>query len=461
MRPKTLYGKLLLAFIGVLFVTEILILALFISTAGRGFRKNIHLQTVAKLVIFKQSVADKLAQFPHLPLEDNSELITLLATFSKVFDLKIWITGLNNDVLFQTEDSIPNLVLKQHAMRETHQEGIRLYHLSRRHLSYYAAIRMVHNDNAFILHLYLNKTHEKKPEAIFLFGLLIIGGAIALMIVPLTRLITKRLARLNQSALDFADGNLKRRIDMKGHDEIAALGKSFNFMADKLEIMIQGSKEMMANISHELRSPLARIRMSQELISERLNSGATKDLNKYTKYIDQDIETLDRLIDRILLLSKMDFQNVTTAKEKVILASFFNEISERFRPALQSKNIEVITKIENGLHLYWDLQALDTICSNLLDNAVKYSTADSQIRVCAQKSNNNCILFTITNPYRQLTQKQLEDMFKPFYREDKDDTAGSGLGLAIVKKLMEKNDAVITAKNGGSGLVFELEFKNQ
>jgi signal transduction histidine kinase len=457
MKLKSLYVKILLAFAGVLFVTEILILALFIGTAGRTFKKHIDRQSVAKLVVFRNSVSEKLADAPELALADNRELAQYLSTFARLFDLTIWMTGPDNDVVFNSGAIPDESALNLRRGSRTDQEGIRLYHLSRRHFSYYAAIRMRHQDQPFTLHLYLNREHEKKPEAVFFVGLLVIGGVIALLIIPLTRFITRRIAQVNESALDFAGGNLKRRAKVEGKDEIAELAGSFNFMADKLEKMIRGNREMMANISHELRSPLARIRMSKELIRDRVDLLADVDIKRYADHIDQDIDALDNLIDQILKLSKMDFEEGEDHREVLMLEPFFDEIASRFEPVLKGNNLTIKKSIGKEVCVVWDRQALDIVLSNLLDNAAKYTDPGSRIMVEAKKA-AGCVQFSIANPSTSIGESELEQLFKPFFRGDKT-VSGAGIGLAIVKKLVEKNNASIAARTENGSLIFELEFK--
>lgn len=461
MKPKTLYVKILLAFIGVLFVTIILILILFVSTAGRSFRQHIDRQSIAKLMIFKQSVTEKLDHLPRVNVENNQELIHYLNTFSRLFDLRIWLTGHDETLLFKSEGAPVKLSLRRHRNRDVVQDGVRLYHLSRRHLSYYATIRMRHQGLPFTLHLYLNKEHEKKPEAVFFFGLLTIGGVIALLIIPLARFITRRLAQVNESALDFAGGNLKRRARVDGQDEISELAGSFNFMADKLEKMIRGNKEMMANISHELRSPLARIRMSKELIRDRVAPLPDVDIKRYADHIDNDIDALDNLIDQILKLSKMDFEESGENRETLVLDLFIADIAARFAPVLKGKNLKIEKQMTREIKVVWDRQSLDTVLTNLFDNAVKYTDQGTVIDVTTTRSASGRVLFSISNPSRAYNDAELEQLFKPFIRKDKGSVTGAGIGLAIVKKLVEKNRAKITARNVNNNIVFELEFNNE
>ena len=459
MKPRTLYVKILLAFLGVLIVTEAVILALFIATAGRTFKRRIDEQSIAKLMIFKETVQEKINNFPHRSVEENEDFTIFLTTFSQLFDLKIWVTLPDETVVFKTFSADSPFSMDGHFHKNVVKNGIRLYHLSRRHLSYYANMNIKNHGQHYTLHLHLDKQHAKKPEAPFFIGLAIIGGIIALLVIPLSRLITRRIAQLNASALEFAAGNLGTRTHIKGRDEIAGLGRTFNFMADRLEKMIQGQKEMMANLSHELRSPLTRIRMSKELIRERLNTiPDTEAVGRYADHIDRDIDTLDHLIDQILKLSKMDFQTPAESIERIDLAVFFKGVERRFAPALLHRHLTMEKDFQDGITIEADQQDLDTILSNLVDNAVKYCNDSGRIRVTAETREED-VVFSIANSFRPLSPSEIDRFFQPFFRGDKTGSGGSGLGLTIIEKLVKKSGAAISARSSNADLIFELRFK--
>jgi two-component system sensor histidine kinase CpxA len=461
MKLKSLYSKLLLSFLGVLFITLILIIVLFVVTAGRSFRHHVDEQAVVKLLIFKDAVQGKVNQKPLVPLGENKEVNELLHTFSDLFDLKIWVTAPDKSILIKTFSSPINMKESKIGKHIVSKDGVRFYYLSGRYLKYYAQIYIEADNKINTLHILLNKEREKKPEAVFLIGLLCIGAVIAILLIPLTRIITKRIKYLKKSALEFADGNLSCRADIKGFDEIAELGKSFNFMADKLAKIIQGNKELAVNISHELRSPLTRIRVSKELIQDKLDTddmATRKDIKRYIQNIDQDIENLDDLIDKILKLSKMDFQESPLSMEPINLNQIFKDLEKKYLPSLKQKNLTLQMDIPESLILNADKNIIASILSNLIDNAVKYTSKSGTIHITAFKGSKETLSISIANSYRELDSEELEKLFEPFYRIEGNKNPGSGLGLTIVKKQLKQCRGHIVAKNSKTGLTFELEF---
>ncbi|MCK5542232.1 MAG: HAMP domain-containing histidine kinase [Desulfobacterales bacterium] len=458
MKLKSLYIKMLLSFLGVLFTTFILIIVLFVVTAGRSFKHHYYKQSIAKLSMFKQVVQEKIDQKPLISIEENKEINELLHTLSDLFDLEIWVTATDNEILIKTFSSPINIKDNKLDRHVVLKDGIKVYHLSRSHFNYYAQIPIEVDKKINTLHIHLNKEFERKPEPVFLIGLLCIGAVIAILLIPLTRIITKRIKDLERSALEFADGNLSRRTEIKGFDEIAKLGDSFNFMADKLEKLIQGNKELTANISHELRSPLTRIRVAKELIQDQLANGASEDIKRYIQNIDQDIEALDDLIDKVLKLSKMDFHEPSLSLEQIDFKLLFKNLKERYLPSLEQKNLILKIDTMGSLLQKADKNIVTSILSNLIDNAVKYTEEGGTIHIAAFKPKFETLSLSITNTYRKLEAGELEKLFEPFYRIEGNNNPGSGLGLTIIKKQLNQCNSNIFAENSQNGLTFKIEF---
>ncbi|MDA8135487.1 MAG: HAMP domain-containing sensor histidine kinase [Desulfobacteraceae bacterium] len=461
MKFKSLYRRLLVSFLGILFVTIFLILALFLGTAGRGFRDALNNQAFGKLKIFQRVLQEKIDGMPGISLNENNEVKELLHIFSDLFNLKIWITASDNTLLLKTFSTSADISLKKNQKRAIVREGIELFYLSRRHISYYAKIPITSGNAIHTVHIYHVAGHTNKPEALFLFGLLSIGVVIAGLIIPLTKIITSRIKQLNRSALQFADGNLDQRISIKGRDEIAELGNSFNFMADKLEKMIQGNKELTANISHELRSPLTRIRVSNEMIQDRLLPNGDEDIKRYAKNIENEIQILDTLIEKILMLSKLDLQESSLSAEPLDFNLMIKDLEKKFSPSLKHKHLSLVLDMSDSLILDIDKTRVATILMNLMDNAVKHTHENGAIRINASKPTDDSLILSITNTFRPLNSLELERIFEPFYRIEPGQNPGSGLGLSIVKKMAAQCKSHIRAKNSETGLTFEIRFQGQ
>lgn len=460
MKIKRLYLKILLSFLMVLFVTLTLILILFITLGGRSFRDYLDRKAFPKLEIFQEMVQEKIDDHPLLPVARNLDLKKQLDTFSSLFDLKIWISDPEKGIQIKTFKDPVNIAQKGFQRQIHHQNGITLYHFIRKRNQYYAILPIKEGNNELRLHLYYDTRNPNQPEGIFFVGILIIGGLVALLIIPLARRITRRVNQLNRSALEFANGNLSYRTDIKGNDEIAKLGHSFNFMADKMEKMIQGSKELSANVSHELRSPLTRIQVSRELIFDKIDKldkeMAKQDIHRYLQNMESDIQSLDTLIDQVLKLSKIDYQESDLALESFNFKEFLDKVLNQYHSLLLQKNIGIAHKFPDTMRANQDKSVLKSILSNLLDNAVKYTPENGTILIEPLPGYRRGVGFTVANTCPPLDDKELKMIFKPFYRTRGNTAPGSGLGLTITKKQVTRCKGNIIARNTKRGLTFEI-----
>jgi signal transduction histidine kinase len=460
MRIKRLYLKILLSFLTVLFVTLILILILFITLGGRSFQDYLDRNAFPKLKIFQEMVQEKIDSHSLLPLAHNPDLKDQLDTFSSLFDLKIWISDPEKGVQLKTFTGPVNIPQKGFQRQIHHQNGITLYQFIRKQNQYYAVVPIKQGKNELRLHLYYDTRNPDRPEGIFFVGILIIGGVVALLVIPLARRITRRVNQLNRSALEFANGNLSCRTDIKGHDEIAKLGHSFNFMADKMEKMIQGSKELSANVSHELRSPLTRIQVSRELILDKMDrldkQEAREDILRYLQNMESDIQSLDSLIDQVLKLSKIDYQESELALENFNFKTFLDNTLEQYQSLLQQKDIGITHTFPDTVRVTQDKSVLKSILSNLLGNAVKYTPENGTISIAPLPVPGKGLGFTVVNTCPPLDERELEMIFRPFYRTRGNTASGSGLGLTIARKQVKRCKGQIIARNSDKGLAFEI-----
>jgi two-component system sensor histidine kinase CpxA len=222
-------------------------------------------------------------------------------------------------------------------------------------------------------------------------------------------------------------------------------------MADRVERMIQGGRELTANISHELRSPLARIRVAEELIRERWERGDYKDLGRHLYDIREDIEELDRLIGSILLLSKLDIHEEPSKNESLRLSDLINELVGRFGPVVKRRDLSVMTSITCNDSMMGNKDSLRTAFSNIFDNAFKFTAEGGKVIIRMYRE-NKFVKTSITNSFKKLSEEDLTGIFEPFFRAEKSFVAGTGLGLAIAKKIIEKHGGSILAVNSEEGL---------
>lgn len=455
-----LYTKIFLSFLAILIITEILIFGLFIASVGRYFRDRFEQYTTSQITFVKEFVEDKINAHPSTPPSKNRALNALILRMGKIYGARFWLTGPDGAPLAKSfEGDIPKTVEKRSCVELKGVSGpFKIYKdFGEDHRLYLVvSIRMTHGQTGN-LHALFEPMKPERHRGPFALGLLVIGLFIALLVVPVSRQITKRLNRLRESAVRISKGDLSHRSAVQGKDEIGQLASTFNTMAERLERMIHGGKELTANVSHELRSPLARIRVAEEIMRQQLKKEKPGDMERYLDNIQEDILELDRLIGRILEFSKLDLHEEPFEKASLDLSAILGKLRERFEPVMAKKQVAFEMEMPDTVSMTGDRKDLESALTNLLDNAVKFVPEGGQVAVRLVRMPDHLQL-RIFNTYGKLTDEELEKVFEPFYRVADVSEAGTGLGLAIVKKIIERHGGRIHATNSKNGIEFFIRF---
>ncbi len=282
---------------------------------------------------------------------------------------------------------------------------------------------------------------ERPPYApwglYFTLGLIALGVAVGAY--PVVRGATRRLERLRASVDALGGGDLGARVKVEGRDEVAALAASFNQSAARIEALVGAHKTLLANASHELRSPLARIRMAIELLKADANPALRAEL-------EHDVAELDALVDEILVASRLDAVTDLETREAVDLLALAAEECARNDATLDGTPVTV-----RG-----DPRLLRRLVRNLLENARRHG-AGSVIEVTIS-SDAGCAVLRVCDRGPGVPEAERERIFEPFYRPvgTREPDGGAGLGLALVRQIARKHggDARCTPRAGG-GSCFE------
>lgn len=292
---------------------------------------------------------------------------------------------------------------------------------------------------------------EALPSGAFVVGLAAIGALLALLAVPASLRITKPLERLEESALRIAEGDLSARAEVVGEHMIGRqLSIAFNIMAERVERMVRGSKELTANISHELRSPLARIRIAGECLKDALDKGNAKDAQEMLDAMWEDIEEADRMIGSILELSKLDLHEPLPVLNEATPAEIIEGLVRTMTPHARMKRIEIKLDLDPSIRVAGDEEWLRVVFKNLLENALRYSPEEGAVQIAVRRSGKEAII-EVTNTCPPLEAEELELIFKPFYRGKTSRGEGTGLGLSIVQKIVGLHHGQIGARNVPDG----------
>ena len=294
-----------------------------------------------------------------------------------------------------------------------------------------------------------------RPPFGFGWMLALVGLAVALGAYPVMRRLTLRLEDLQRGVERWGAGDLSARISAEGRDEVAFLARRFNHAAERIETLMQSHKSLLANASHELRSPLARIRMGLELI------GVDKASPQRIE-ISRSIGELDQLIDEILLASRLDTKQADAEPfETLDLTGLAAEECARANVELQAE-LPGSPNAGIGLSMQGSPRLLRRLIRNLLENARRYSHGDISLEL--DQSGTDQRLRAIIKVHDRgpgVPSAQRERIFEPFYRLPgaSEREGGVGLGLALVKSISERHGGSVRCEErpgGGASFIVEL-----
>ena len=294
------------------------------------------------------------------------------------------------------------------------------------------------------------------PSFFWLLGL--VSLAVALGSYPIIRRLTQRLEALQRGVERWGEGDLSARVNADGKDEVAFLGERFNQAAQRIETLMNSHKSLLANASHELRSPLARIRMSLELMN--LGTASPQRIE-----ISRSITELDQLIDEILLASRLDAKQADAEPfESLDLIGLAAEECARANAELG------LSVLGQSLVVRGSPRLLRRLIRNLLENAKRYGANEggqgnvtldlAQCRICSQES----ATISVHDRGPGVPLEQRERIFEPFYRLPgaSERHGGVGLGLALVKSISEMHGGQVRCEarpGGGATFVVALPLK--
>ena len=284
-----------------------------------------------------------------------------------------------------------------------------------------------------------------RPPFGFLWMLGLVGLAVAVGVYPIIRRLLQRLETLQRSVQRFGEGDLSVRVSEQGQDEVADLARQFNAAAARIEALVKTHKSLLANASHELRSPLTRIRMGLELMGGNQPSPA------FREEILRNIAELDQLVDEILLASRLDAREADVGTvELVDLIGLAAEECARVDAELD------VTAVPEGLEVRGVAKLLRRALRNLLENARRYSTGEITVQVLRSGTLAE-VRVCDRGPGVPLDQR--ERIFEPFYRLPgaSERSGGVGLGLALVRSIAGRhNGSVHCEDHVGGGACFVL-----
>jgi signal transduction histidine kinase len=267
---------------------------------------------------------------------------------------------------------------------------------------------------------------------------------------------------------DFKNGNLSARIKKKRNDELGEFADSFNEMADTIvqnmediKTMDNLRRELVANVSHDLRTPLATIQGYLETILIKTDSLSEEEKKNYLQTILKSTERLKKLVDELFELSKLEAREKKPKPESFSLAELIQDVHQKNLIFAETKKIELKTNFPYDLPIaHADIGMMERVIQNLLENAIKFTPEGGKIELKLKQDDEN-IIVSVQDSGEGIKPTELPYIFDRYNRGKRiglKSNEGLGLGLAIVKKILEVHNIEIKVESEeGKGTTFSFK----
>jgi two-component system, OmpR family, sensor histidine kinase CpxA len=285
-----------------------------------------------------------------------------------------------------------------------------------------------------------------------LTAIILISGVFCFLIA---RHVTRPLLRLQLAVAGIAEGRLDARVSadlQRRGDEIAGLATDFNRMAARIEVLINEHKQLLANVSHELRSPLSRLLVALSLVNE----GPQEEVQEQLERIGSEALRLDKLIGQLLALSRLDSAVDGVPPTAIDLTTLVHEVASDADFEGCARARRVVVAADSGCVIRGDEDSLRSALENILRNAVRHTPDGTKVEVSLRRELTRMVI-RIRDHGAGVPDDMLRSIFAPFRRVE-NGPDGSGLGLAIAERAVIAHSGLLRASNAESGgLVVEME----
>jgi len=313
--------------------------------------------------------------------------------------------------------------------------------------------------------LHMGETTEEIDEIMHL--LIIVFSLTFMIILPiislsswfLAKYVARGVEQVSLAATEIGQGNLRYRAEVSEQsEEIKTLADSFNTMAERISTLIAEMREMTNNIAHDLRSPIGRIRaIAETSMLTKLTKNSEQNFDTVTADILEECDRLIEMINTTLDVAEAETGIANRIKDKVDLSQLAGEVGEIFEPVAEQQQIKMSFQLEKNCWVQGNLHFLQRTLANLLDNALKFTPPQGEIKVALYRSQKN-IHFSISDTGIGIPESEQHRIFERFYRCDQSRSKnGSGLGLSFVKAVVKAHQGkVILESKPGKGSTFTI-----
>ena len=303
----------------------------------------------------------------------------------------------------------------------------------------------------------MQNLYELRDQMLMIF---IVVAVIAIVFcLVFSQIITKPITALTKSIQRMARGDFSTRVKVRGSGEMRRLARTFNSMSEKIESLDQARNQFVSNASHELKTPLA----TMKIMIESLIYQPEMEVGLRTEFmsdINREIDRLSSVVTDLLTLVRMDVKDVKLTRENLSLSALIRDTKHLLSPMIKKRSQTVNLSIQDDCDMYADRTKLQQVVYNLMENAVKYTQEGGTVDVTLQRIGRDAVM-TVKDNGPGIPAEHLPHIFDRFYRVDKArsrEAGGTGLGLAIVHQLVMLHGGEIHVESEeGNGTSFIVE----
>ena len=294
--------------------------------------------------------------------------------------------------------------------------------------------------------------------------LAVVGGSVLVLGTVLTSVLIfgparRRLRELEGAARRLGSGDLSARAPAKGGDEIAAVAQAFNTMADDLAASDRARRQLLADVSHELNTPVTAVRGYLETLTMPEVKLDEETRGRYLRIIGDEAARIEHLIGDLLDLAKFEGGGGTLKHDAVPVAPLFERVAHRHERALEQAGVTLVTTIDpDAANVLGDRDRLEQVLQNLAANAIRFAPSGSTITLTARRPVPGAVVLSVEDQGPGISEEHLPHVFDRFYKADTSRVAagGSGLGLSIVKAIVERHGGRVSVTSRPGRTVFEV-----
>ena len=441
---KSIYWKLLSFFLISITLASLVILLMF---SIFGAQTEIH----PRLKQFLLEETERISRQITVRLNTTSDsLKTILDQVHQAEDVSIRVFDLDgNQRAASANEKMQKITyISPTIIQETIDNGSSFRNIFKRWMWIYVVSMPLDINTASTLLIQAYFPRTEKPQLLMPRGLTIALLIVAAFTAIITRFLTLPIRELIKVAQEVSRGHFGVTVKVRSNDEISQLKKTFNQMSQRLADYHQSRKELFADISHEIRSPLARIQSDAEILIDR--DMDKRDREQHLKAICEDVNGINQVIEDLSMLTQIEYNQLKLTPEPASLQNLLSQEISKFRLQLEEKNITLRELIPPEIPLVkMDPKRIGQVISNLLTNSLRYTPDGGTIEI-GIKENGSLVRVWVKDTGPGIPQEALTRIFNRFYRVDKSRSrisGGTGLGLAIAKHFVEAHRGTIQAES--------------